>query len=65
MPSENKLAFRPENAAQAADVGVTKIRTEIREGRLRARKSGKATLIEADDLKAWIKSLPPIQPALA
>jgi excisionase family DNA binding protein len=41
-------------------VGKTKAYEEIREGRLRAVKCGKLTLILPEDYDRWLKSLPPV-----
>jgi excisionase family DNA binding protein len=41
-------------------VGRTKAYQEINEGRLRAVKCGKRTLILPDDYEQWLKSLPPV-----
>lgn len=52
-----RLAYRPEEAAAAVGVGRTTIFEEIRAGRLRARKVGRATLIAEADLRAWVVAL--------
>ena len=54
----DKIAFSPDEAAHRAGVGRTLIFAEIRSGRLEAHKAGARTLITADALTAWIKSLP-------
>ena len=41
-------------------VGRTKAYEEIRDGRLRAVKCGKLTLILAEDYERWLKSLPQV-----
>jgi len=41
-------------------VGRTKAYQEINEGRLRAVKCGKLTLILPEDYDRWLKSLPPV-----
>jgi excisionase family DNA binding protein len=53
-----KFAFSIDEAAQSAGIGLTKLREEIREGRLTARKVGKRTLITASDLAKWVAELP-------
>jgi excisionase family DNA binding protein len=55
---ENRLAYSPEEATRVASVGRSLIFKEIRDGRLIARKVGRRTIIAADDLQAWLKSLP-------
>jgi excisionase family DNA binding protein len=54
----DKVAFSPEEAAHRAGVGRTLIFAEIKRGRLEAHKAGARTLVTADALMAWIKSLP-------
>jgi excisionase family DNA binding protein len=53
-----KVAFSPDEAAHRAGVGRTLIFSEIKRGRLEARKAGARTIITAEALAAWIKSLP-------
>jgi hypothetical protein len=45
-------------------VGRTKAYEEINAGRLRARKSGKRTIIAVDDAEDWLNRLPVLQEAL-
>jgi excisionase family DNA binding protein len=52
------LALNVIDAATKARVGQTKIRAEIKSGRLQARRAGKLFLITPDDLSAWLHSLP-------
>ena len=53
-----KLAFTPAEAARVAGIGRTYLFEEIRNRRLVARKAGRRTLIEAEELRRWVKSLP-------
>ena len=46
-------------------VGMTKVYSEIKTGRLAARKSGRRTLILATDAQLWAANLPPIAPKSA
>ena len=55
---QRRIAYSVDEAAQRAGIGPTKLREEIREGRLVARKVGKRTLITAGDLAAWAHRLP-------
>jgi hypothetical protein len=64
-PPRPKLAYSPAQAAEAAGVGRTLLFEEIRCRRLVARKAGRRTLIEADELQRWIRSLPARQSDLA
>jgi excisionase family DNA binding protein len=54
-----RLALSIDEAAASAGLGLTRLRQEIREGRLRARRVGGRVLITNDDLVAWLASLPP------
>ena len=56
--SSPKFAFSPAQAAEAAGVGRTFLFEEIKHRRLTARKAGRRTLIEAEELRRWIRSLP-------
>jgi excisionase family DNA binding protein len=46
------------------DVGRTTVHQEIKEGRLKARKAGRRTLIGDDDARAWWLALPTLNEAL-
>jgi excisionase family DNA binding protein len=52
------LAYSIEDAAKASGVGRTKLFELIKDGKLRARKVGRRTLITADDLKQMLDNLP-------
>ena len=52
------LALSPEVAARLIGLGRTKFFELIREGKLRARKVGRRTLILRSDLEAFLASLP-------
>ena len=54
----DRFAYSPDEAAHRASVGRTLIFSEIKHGRLEARKAGGRTIITAEALKKWIKSLP-------
>lgn len=62
---DNKLAYSEPAAAKLADIGRTKLREEIRSGRLTARRVGKRVIITATDLQTWLDSLPPVAPNAA
>jgi len=55
---EERLGYSPDEAAKVSGGGRTKIYQAIKEGKLRARKFGRRTIITADDLKAFLESLP-------
>jgi hypothetical protein len=51
--------------AQRHGISVRTVYTEISEGRLVARKCRDRTIINAEDERAWLASLPKIKPASA
>jgi excisionase family DNA binding protein len=52
------LAYTIAEACEVSGVGRTTIYKAIKTGKLIARKSGRRTIILADDLAAWLRSLP-------
>jgi hypothetical protein len=52
------LAHSPRDAAKAANIGLTKLHSEIKIGRLKARKIGSRTIILHEDLRAYLRELP-------
>jgi excisionase family DNA binding protein len=63
--SSFRISYSVHEAAKAAGIGLTKLREEIRENRLVARKLGKRTLINAEDLNTWVANLPRVNGARA
>lgn len=59
----DRISYSVNEAAKAAGIGLTKLREEIREKRLIARKLGKRTLINVEDLNAWAANLPRVDSA--
>jgi hypothetical protein len=55
------VAYSIPEAARAASIGTTKLRNEIRAGRLRVRKLGKRSIITTSDLEKWAAALPDIR----
>lgn len=53
-----RLGLSPDEAAVSAGVSRTRIFEAIRDGALTARKSGKTTIIEPNELQRWIRNLP-------
>ena len=53
-----RLAFSPDEAARSAGVARTRIFQAMADGRLTAKKDGKATIIPVAELARWIASLP-------
>ena len=63
----NAIAYSPEDAATVTGRSRSRIFKAIKDKELTARKDGKATLLEADELRRWVRSLPTIgrQPVAA
>jgi len=59
----DRISYSVNEAAKAAGIGLTKLREEIREKRLVARKLGKRTLINVEDLNTWAANLPRVDSA--
>ena len=57
-----KLAYTIPGFCDASSLGRSKVYEEIAAGKLRAVKSGARTLITAEDGRAYIKSLPAVEP---
>jgi excisionase family DNA binding protein len=55
-----QLALTVSEACAAARIGRTSLYEAIKRGDLVAAKYGRKTLIRADDLRAWLASLPTI-----
>ncbi len=53
-----KLAYRIDEACAATGFGRSALFERIREGKITARRDGKFTLIERDELIRYIRSLP-------
>jgi excisionase family DNA binding protein len=53
-----RLSYTPDDAAETTGVSRTRIFMAIRDEELTARKAGKSTVIEADELRRWLRSLP-------
>jgi len=53
-----RFSFTPDEAAESTGFSRTRIFQAIRAGEITARKDGKATVIETDELLRWLRSLP-------
>jgi hypothetical protein len=54
------IAHRPVRAGYVTNQSRSRIFKAIKDGELTARKDGKATLIEDDELRRWVRTLPTI-----
>jgi excisionase family DNA binding protein len=52
------IGYSPEEASKLVSMGRTKIFQEIKDGRLKARKMGRKTIILDDDLREYARNLP-------
>jgi len=66
-PPPAAIAYSPEDAETVPGRSRSRIFKAIKDKELTARKDGKATLLEADELRRWVRSLPTIgrQPVAA
>jgi excisionase family DNA binding protein len=53
-----RFSLTPEEAAESTGFSRTRIFQAIRKAELTARKDGKSTIIETDELLRWLRSLP-------
>jgi excisionase family DNA binding protein len=58
--SDGQLSYEVRRAAEVTNFSVKHIRRQISANKLRARRSGRKVIIEADELKRWLTSLPTI-----
>jgi excisionase family DNA binding protein len=61
-PSHEQQAFSPDEIAQRNGLGRSTIFKEIKDGRLKAQKAGRRTIITRRAEKAWQDSLPSANP---
>ena len=61
-PAENVLGYTIAQAAKASGAGRSTLYVEMKEGRLKARKLGRRTIVLASDLAAWLAALPTSRP---
>lgn len=61
----DRLAYSPDEAAKAIGQGRTKLFQAIKDGKLRAVKNGRRTLILRADLEGYLASLPAREPLAA
>jgi excisionase family DNA binding protein len=54
------ISYTPEQAAFVTGRSRSRIFKAIQNRELMARKDGKATLLEADELRRWVRSMPTI-----
>ena len=54
------IAYTPEQAAAVTGRSRSRVFKAIKEKELTARKDGAATIIESEELRRWVRSLPTI-----
>lgn len=57
-PNSQPMAYTVNQALAIANCGRTKFYEEITAGRIKTKRLGRRVLIRAEDLKAWLDSLP-------
>lgn len=60
LDDSERLALSVKGTANTLNIGQTKVYQEIKEGRLKAVKFGKRTLIPVSSIKEWLNTLPQI-----
>jgi hypothetical protein len=63
QPLLQECSFSLDEFARQNRIGLTTVYSEIKAGRLTARKIGRRTIITADDARAWREQLPKVLPA--
>jgi excisionase family DNA binding protein len=63
IPLIDRLSFSVADASEVTGVGRSQIYEAVASGELPAKKRGISTLILADDLRAWLSSLPAWKPS--
>jgi hypothetical protein len=58
MREIKQTSYSPREFAKRNGIGVTKTYSEIKVGRLNARKCGARTIITLEDERAWLNALP-------
>jgi hypothetical protein len=61
----DQISYTPDQSARVTGRSRTRIFKAIREGELIARKDGRATVIEAEELRRWVRSFPAMGNAAA
>jgi helix-turn-helix protein len=54
------IAYRPKDAVRVSGRSMGRLYEAIKNNELVARKDGRSTLIERDELIRWIRSFPPV-----
>lgn len=57
-----KLAYSIEEVTEVAPLGRDKVYAAINAGKLKAKKEGRNTVILAEDLREYLRSLPDYEP---
>jgi len=58
MTHTNRNALRPREFCERNGIGLTHFYAEVKAGRIKVRKAGKATIIPVEQEAEWLKSLP-------
>jgi hypothetical protein len=60
VPLAERLSLSPEQTSALTGIGISRIREAIRDGSLVAHRNGASIVILPEDIKVWLKSLPPV-----
>lgn len=58
VPLSERLACDAEELSSLSPIGMTRIRSAIKDGSLPAKKHGRSTIVLMEDFRAWLKALP-------
>jgi excisionase family DNA binding protein len=61
VPLADRLSVSPEQASALTGIGISRIREAIRDGALGAHRNGASIVILPDDIKVWLRALPPVE----
>jgi hypothetical protein len=61
VPLADRLALSPEQTSALTGIGKSRVREAIKDGALVAHRNGASIVILPDDIRMWLKALPPIE----
>jgi hypothetical protein len=61
VPLADRLALSPEQTSALTGIGISRVREAIKDGALVAHRNGASIVILPDDVRVWLKALPPVE----